>query len=46
MLPATNIDKLRSGMEEIVFVGKKGGFKFKTWIVSGQNVQQQVIGVQ
>ena len=33
-------------MEEIVFVGKKGGFKFKKWIVSGQNVQQQVIGVQ
>ena len=32
-ITAPNIDKLRSGIEEIVFVGKKGGFKFKEWIV-------------
>ena len=45
-LTASDSDKLRQGIDEIEFVGKKGGFKFKEWIVSGQNVPQQIIGIQ
>ena len=45
-ITAPDIGKLREGIVEIEFVGAKGGFKFKEWIVSGQNVQEQVIGVQ
>ena len=45
-ITAPDIDKLSFGIEEIEFVGKKGGFRFKEWIVSGQKVPQQVIGIQ
>ena len=45
-LTASNIDELKHGIEEIELVGKKGGFKFKEWIISGQKVPEQVIGVQ
>ena len=45
-ITAPDIDKLSFGIEEIEFVGKKGGFRFKEWIVSGQKVRQQVIGIQ
>ena len=42
---APTIDEIHEKIKEIEFVAKQGGFKYKEWVVSGQNVPQQVISV-
>ena len=37
--------EMHDKIEEIEFVAKKGGFKYKEWVVSGQNVPEQIISV-
>ena len=42
---ASNVKEMHGKIEEIEFVAKQGGFKYKEWVVSGQNVPEQVISV-
>ena len=45
-LTAPDIDKLDDGIKEIEFVAAKGGFKFKEWVRSGQDVPEQIVSVK
>ena len=36
---------LQSKIKEIEHVAKQGGFQYKEWIVSGENVPEQVISI-
>ena len=40
-----SIEQVKKDIDEIEFVAAKGGFKFKEWIISGQDIPQQVISV-
>ena len=39
------LEKVLSDIEEIEFVASRGGFKFKDWVISGQDIPQQIISV-
>ena len=43
---APNIEKLHQNIEEVETVAKEGGFFYKPWIISGEDVPHQIIGVQ
>ena len=43
---ANTMEELEEGIKEIELVTKKGGFKFKDWIVSCQKIPEQVISVK
>ena len=45
-LTAANHEELEKGIKEIEFVAAKGGFKFKEWVRSGQDVPEQVVSVK
>ena len=45
-LTAPNINTLVQGIEEIETVSTKGGFKFKEWIISGQNLPEQKVSLK
>ena len=40
-----SVDDVRKKIEEIDYVASHGGFKYKEWVVSKENVPQQVISV-
>ena len=37
---------LLAGIKEIEYVASQGGFKFKEWIVSGQDIPEQVVSIK
>ena len=39
------LEKLKADIAEIELVASAGGFKFKEWVISGQNIPQQTISV-
>ena len=43
---APDIEKLHQNIEEVETVAKEGGFFYKPWIISGEDVPHQIIGVQ
>ena len=45
-LTAPDIETLVQGIAEIEQVSAKGGFKFKEWIVSGQNIPEQKVSIK
>ena len=44
-LTAPDIPTLTAGIQEIENVSAKGGFMFKEWIISGQNIPEQSVSV-
>ena len=40
-----SLEKVKSDIKEIELVAAAGGFKFKEWVISGQDIPQQVISV-
>ena len=44
-ITASSAAKLQSKIKEIEHVAKQGGFQYKEWIVSGENVPEQVISI-
>ena len=42
---APSYDKVKADIDEIEFVAARGGFYFKDWVISGQEIQQQIISV-
>ena len=45
-LTAPDTETLVQGITEIETVSAKGGFKFKEWIVSGQNIPEQKVSIK
>ena len=45
-ITAPNIEVLRSGIKEVEEVSAVGGFYYKPWIVSGEEIPEQLIGVK
>ena len=45
-LTAPDTDTLVQGITEIETVAAKGGFKFKEWIVSGQNIPEKKVSIK
>ena len=45
-LTAPDTDTLIQGITEIETVAEKGGFKFKEWIVSGQNILEKKVSIK
>ena len=45
-LNAPDHKTLREGITEVEYIAKHGGFFFKEWIVSGQDVPEQIVGVK
>ena len=45
-LTAPDTETLVAGIEEIETVSAKGGFKFKEWIVSGQNIPEKKVSIK
>ena len=43
---APDIANLRSDIDEIEKVSAMGGFYYKDWLISGQDIPEQLIGVQ
>ena len=46
LITAPDLEAIESGIKEIEFVAKQGGFYFKEWVISGHDVPLQVISVQ
>ena len=42
---APDIETLKADIKEVVDVSKMGGFEYKEWIISGQDIPEQLIGV-
>ena len=45
-LNAPNMEKIKEDINEVETVSAMGGFHYKPWIISGQDVQEQLIKVQ
>ena len=45
-LTAPDVGNLVQGITEIEMVEAKGGFTFKEWIVSGQNIPEQKVSIK
>ena len=46
LLTADNLEEMRVKIKQVEFVAGKGGFFFKEWVVSKQDIPVQVIGIQ
>ena len=45
-LTAPDAATLLSGIKEIEMVAKQGGFKFKEWIISGEDIPEQMVSIK
>ena len=45
-LTAPDVETLLKGIAEIETVSAKGGFKFKEWVISGQNIPEQKVSIK
>ena len=45
-LTAPDLTTLSAGIKEIEMVSAEGGFKYKEWIISGQNIPEQIVTVK